>query len=281
MIDTLLGFKQKMGAVYINDRRYPVTWVKVDPCIVTQVKQVEKDNYMAIQLGIGSKKGKNLTKPQIGHLKKTTKNENLTPRFLREVKINEGSNLKVGDEIKIADVFKKGDKVTVTGVSKGKGFAGVVKRWRFAGGPKTHGQSDRERAPGSIGQRTTPGRVYKGKRMAGRMGQDRVTVKGLTLLDIDETNNTITIKGPVPGATGGLVYVRKTGEGEVKVELPVTESLEDEKVDKVDQKEQVKELEQVVLKNKEVDDAKDTKTNEDKNEVESTKSEQDNKTDNQ
>ena len=219
MIDTLLGFKQKMGAVYINDRRYPVTWVKVDPCVVTQVKHTEKDHYMAIQFGIGSKKNKNLTKPQTGHLKKLTNTQNSTPRFLREVKVKEDLNLKVGDEMKITDVFNKGDIVTVTGTSKGKGFAGVVKRWRFAGGPKTHGQSDRERAPGSIGQRTTPGRVYKGKRMAGRMGQDRVTVKGLTLLDIDETNNIVTIKGPVPGSVGGLVYLKKIGEGGAKVEL--------------------------------------------------------------
>jgi len=219
MIDTLLGFKQKMGAVYINDRRYPVTWVKVDPCIVTQVKHAEKDRYTAVQLGIGSKKNKNLTKPQTGHLKKLTNTQNSTPRFLREVVFKDDPNLKVGDIVKIVDVFKKGDIITVTGVSKGKGFAGVVKRWRFAGGPKTHGQSDRERAPGSIGQRTTPGRVYKGKRMAGRMGQDKVTVKGLAILDIDETNNTIVIKGPVPGATGGLVYIKKTGEGGVKVEL--------------------------------------------------------------
>ena len=219
MIDTLLGFKQKMGAVYINGRRYTATWIKVDPCIVTQIKDAEKDGYSAIQLGIGSKKNKKLTKSQTGHLSKLASIQNSTPRFLREVIFKDDPNLKVVDIVKIVDVFKKGDIVTLTGISKGKGFAGVVKRWRFAGGPKTHGQSDRERAPGSIGQRTTPGRVYKGKRMAGRMGQDKVTVKGLTLLDINEINSTIVVNGPVPGTTGGLIYIKKIGEGGVKVEL--------------------------------------------------------------
>lgn len=217
MLDTILGFKQKMGAVYVKDRRFPVTWVKVDPCVVTQVKHMEKNGYMAVQLGLGIKKTKNLTKSLQNHLKKISK-DNKSPRYLREVKVKEESELNVGDFVKLADVLKRGDVVTVTGTSKGKGFAGVVKRWGFAGGPKTHGQSDRERAPGSIGQRTTPGRVYKGKKMAGRMGSDRVSVKSLVVIDIDEKNNLVAIKGAVPGKTGGLVYIRKIGEGGVQVE---------------------------------------------------------------
>jgi large subunit ribosomal protein L3 len=218
MLDTIIGIKQKMGAVYLKDRRFPVTWVKVDPCIVTQVKHLEKDGYAAVQLGTGSKKDKYLTKPLIGHLKKITK-DNKSPRYLREIRIKEDSDLKVSDEVKLTEVLKKGDMVTVTGTSKGKGFAGVVKRWGFAGGPKTHGQSDRERAPGSIGQRTTPGRVYKGKKMAGRMGQDRVTVKSLVVVDIDEKNNLVAITGAVPGVNGGLVYIKKTGESRLKAQL--------------------------------------------------------------
>jgi len=227
MLDTILGFKQKMGAVYINDRRYPVTWVKVEPCVVTQIKHEEKDGYMAVQLGTGSKRIKNVSKPLQGHLKKSPKTqdskEKMLPRFLREVRVKEDSQLKVGDEVKVADVLRAGDVVTITGISKGKGFAGVVKRWKFAGGPKTHGQSDRERAPGSIGNRTSPGRVFKGKRMAGRMGSDRVTVKNLNIIDVDEKNSLIAITGAVPGADKSLVFIKKTGEGGVRAEAEVKE----------------------------------------------------------
>jgi large subunit ribosomal protein L3 len=222
MLDTIIGFKQKMGAVYVGDRRYTVTWVKVDPCVVTQIKHMEKDGYMAVQLGTGSRRIKNITKPLQGHLKITqnakVKSQNTASRYLREIRIKEESDLKEGESVKLTDVLKKGDVVTVTGISKGKGFAGVVKRYNFAGGPKTHGQSDRERAPGSIGQRTTPGRVYKGKRMAGRMGGDRVTMKNLMIVDVDEKNNLVAISGPVPGIIDGLVFVRKTGEGSVFVQ---------------------------------------------------------------
>lgn len=249
MLDTIIGIKQKMGVVYIADRRFPVTWVKVDPCIVTQVKHLEKDGYMAVQLGTGSKRNKNLTKPLQNHLKKALEaqkslraggsqepeaKDNKSPRYLREVRVKEESDLKIGDAVKVVDVLKRGDMVTVTGISKGKGFAGVVKRWGFAGGPKTHGQSDRERAPGSIGQRTTPGRVYKGKKMAGRMGQDRVTVKSLVVVDIDEKNNLVAITGAAPGVNGGLIYIKKTGESRLKAQL-------DEEKKQVENQEQKKE----------------------------------------
>ena len=131
------------------------------------------------------------------------------PRFLREIRVGDVGELKLGAEIKVGDVFAPGDPVRVTGTSKGKGFAGVVKRHHFAGGPRTHGQSDRERAPGSIGQTTTPGRVYRGKRMAGRMGTDTVTVRGLKVIAVDPENNTVTIKGLVPGGRKGLLLVQK------------------------------------------------------------------------
>ncbi len=245
MLNSILGFKQKMGAVYIANRRYPVTWIKLPPCVVTQIKHDEKDGYMAVQLGTGSKKTKNIPKPLQGHLK-TAENQKFAPRYIREVRIKEQTELKVGDEVKAGDVIKPGDIVTVMGVSKGKGFAGVVKRWRFAGGPKTHGQSDRERAPGSIGQRTTPGRVYKGKKMAGRMGSERVTVKNLSVIDLDEKNQLAAIKGAIPGSLDGLIIIRKTGEGGVKVERTESfgdaqeqpssvEAGEGEQVEKVDQ----------------------------------------------
>ena len=230
MLNTVFGFKQKMGAVYLNDRRYPVTWVKVDPSVVTQIKNEEKDGYFAVQLGMGHKSAKNLTKPLQNHLKNVAKDKKY-PRFIREIRLKEASDLNVGSEVKLTDVLKSGDIVTVTGISKGKGFAGVVKRWKFAGGPKTHGQSDRERAPGSIGNRTTPGRVWKGKRMAGRMGSDQVTVKSLNVIDIDEKENLVAITGAVPGAIGRLVIIRKTGEGEVK---KVDQLKEVEQVEKVE-----------------------------------------------
>lgn len=234
MLDTILGIKQKMGSVYVKDRVYPVTWVKVDPCVVTQIKHEEKDGYIAVQLGTGTKPIKNFSKPLQNHLKNVIKDKKL-PRYLREVRVAKESDLKVGDEVKMGDVLKKGDIVAISGISKGKGFAGGVKRWGFAGGPKTHGQSDRERAPGSIGQRTTPGRIYKGKKMAGRMGSDRVTVKNVMIVDSDEKNNLVAITGAVPGAPGALIFIKKIGEGEImvedkQVEAALTEAAVDEEV---------------------------------------------------
>jgi len=154
---------------------------------------------------------------EAGHAKKA--GLDFAPRALKEVKIKEGDqssaegDLPKPDEVlKIEEIFKPGDIVDVTGTSKGKGFAGVVKRHHFRGGPKTHGQSDRLRAPGSIGQTTTPGRVYKGKRMAGHMGQDKVTVKNLRIVDIDPANKKLYISGLIPGAKNSIVYITRTGE---------------------------------------------------------------------
>src|SRR3989304_6688523 len=203
MIDTILGQKGKMSQSFIEARRVPVTAVVAGPCVVTQIKTMDKDGYWAVQLGFGEKKIKNTTKALQGHLKGAIK-DNKAPRFLKEVRLTEDSGLKVGDQVLLSDVFKKGDFVAVVGTSKGKGFQGVVKRWGFHGGPRTHGQSDRERAPGSLGQTTTPGRVFKGKKMAGRMGGDRVTVKNLQVVSVDPEKGEIEISGAIPGTTGGL-----------------------------------------------------------------------------
>ena len=233
MLDTLLGSKKKMSQTFVEGTRVPVTWVKAGPCIVTHIKNMERDGYWAVQLGFGEKKAKNTSKPLQGHLKKSKiqnpKSKIITqkfPRFLREVRLDKEPDVKVGDVINLTDIFKKGDVVTVTGTSKGKGFAGVVKRWGFAGGSRTHGQSDRERAPGSIGQGTTPGRVYKGKKMAGRMGTDRVTIKNLIVVDTKEDEELLALSGPVPGTPRGILIIRKTGEGklsELVEEVPQVE----------------------------------------------------------
>lgn len=189
-------------------RRVGATVVEIQPNFVTQVKTINgKDGYDGIQLGYGTKKS--VKKPQIGHGKKAGFE---TPmRWFREVRAQSQEDMKSGVQISINQVFSIGDAVKVTGTSKGKGFAGTVKRHGFAGGPKTHGQSDRHRAPGSIGQGTTPGRVYKGKKMAGHMGSETVSTKGLEVVGIDMGKNLLTIKGAVPGATGGLIMITKLG----------------------------------------------------------------------
>jgi large subunit ribosomal protein L3 len=219
MINTLLGSKAKMSQAFIEGYRVPVTKVTVGPCVVTQVKKMEKDGYWAVQLGFGERKTKNISKALQGHFQKIT-NSKLQipnyPRYLREVRLDKEPEIKVGDTIKASDIFKAGDIVTITGTSKSKGFAGGVKRWKFAGGPKTHGQSDRQRAPGSIGATTTPGRVLKGKHMAGRMGGERVTIKNLHIVAIDPEKNEMLISGPVPGIPGSLLIIKKTASGSLK-----------------------------------------------------------------
>lgn len=178
--------------------------------VITQIKKTDKESYDSIQLGFGIKK--RTTKSLVGHIKKAgVKN---IPRFFREVRIKDVgamSDLSLGEEIKVSSVLKPGDIIQVTGISKGKGFAGGVKRHHFKGGPRTHGQSDRERAPGSIGQTTTPGRVYRGKRMAGRMGHERVTIKNLEVIDV--LDDLLLIKGLLPGGVNSLVMIRKIADG--------------------------------------------------------------------
>lgn len=178
-----------------------VTLVVAGPCYITQVKTEEKDGYTALQLGFGETK--RLNKPQRGHLKKLP-----SLRYLREVRVKNVQGYQVGQKLD-ASLFSVGDLVDVTGISKGKGFAGVMKRHGFRGGPATHGQSDRARAPGSIGATTTPGRVLKGMRMAGRMGNERVTVQNLKVVLVDPERNLLGVRGSIPGNRGDLVMVRK------------------------------------------------------------------------
>ena len=209
MITGILGRKIGMSQVFLEDgRMVPVTVVQAGPCTVTQVKTEGKDGYVAVQVGFGDKKRAN--RPTRGHLRKRG-----PFRYLREVPVDAVKGVKLGQTLRV-DVFESGDRVDVTGISKGRGFQGVVKRHGFAGGPRTHGQSDRARAPGSIGGTTTPGRVYKGKRMAGHMGNQRVTVRKLEVVQVDVERNLLLIKGAAPGAPNGLLLIRKSREGRRK-----------------------------------------------------------------
>lgn len=196
---------KKIGMTQIFDAAgnvIPVTVIEAGPCYVTQVKTEERDGYRAIQLGFG--KSKSLNKPLEGHLKGLP-----SLRHLREVSVQRSEEYQVGQKFQ-ADLFSVGDLVDVTGISKGKGFTGVMKRHGFHGGPRTHGQSDRARAPGSIGATTTPGRVWKGKRMAGRAGNKRVTVQNLKVVLVDPERNLLAVKGSVPGARNCLLLIRET-----------------------------------------------------------------------
>lgn len=212
MISSIIGTKiEQLYKFDESGKRIPVTRILTGPLHVVKVKTVAKDGYTALQLGLGVRRISTLTKPEIGHLKTAGMDTN-PPRFLKEIRINNSINLgdlQPGMEIKIEKVFAAGDIVQVTGISKGKGFQGVVRRHHFKGGPRTHGQSDRERAPGAIGQTTTPGRVYKGKRMAGRMGGDRVTIKNLKVIGIDVEKNILTVSGLVPGGRNSLLIIQK------------------------------------------------------------------------
>jgi large subunit ribosomal protein L3 len=178
----------------------PVTVIEAGPCVVTQVRTEERDGYVAVQLGFGE--AKNLNKPERGHLKRLG-----LFKHLREFRVD-GDLPALGDKIDVG-IFAENERVDVVGTSKGKGFAGVVKRHHFRGGPKTHGQSDRHRAPGSIGATTTPGRVLKGTKMAGQMGNKRRTQKGLQVIQTDLERNLLLVKGAVPGARNGLLIIKK------------------------------------------------------------------------
>lgn len=203
MIQGLIGKKLGMSQIFDDTGlAHPVTVVEVGPCVVTQVKTEERDGYSAVQLGFGL--SKRLNTPDRGHRKES----GFMSRTLREVKAENAGDFAIGQVIK-ADAFTEGELVDVIGTSKGRGFQGGVKRHGFAGGPKTHGQSDRLRAPGSIGSSATPGRVFKGMRMAGRMGNDRVTVQNLKVLRVDAERNLLLIEGSVPGANEGLVIVQR------------------------------------------------------------------------
>jgi large subunit ribosomal protein L3 len=203
MIQGLIGKKLGMSQIFDDTGlAHPVTVLEVGPCVVTQIKTPERDGYRAVQLGFGL--DKRLNRPERGH----RQGSGFMSRTLREVSASDTADMAVG-QIITADAFAEGELVDVTGTSKGRGFQGVVKRHGFRGGPKTHGQSDRLRAPGSIGSSATPGRVFKGLRMAGRMGNDRVTVQNLKVLRVDPERNLLLVQGSVPGANESLVLVRR------------------------------------------------------------------------
>ena len=204
MFKGLIGRKIGMTQVFDDDgAALPVTLIEAGPCYVTQVKSVESDGYASVQLGFSEVKPTRLTQGQLGHLKRN----DLPPlKVLREFQ-STTPEISEGDVLK-ADVFEKDERVDVVGTSKGRGFAGVVKRWGFSGGPKTHGQSDRLRAPGSLGSGTTPGRVWKGKKGPGRMGNARVTSSNVRVVLVDPERNLIAVDGSVPGPKGGMVVIK-------------------------------------------------------------------------
>ncbi|RLC68187.1 MAG: 50S ribosomal protein L3 [Chloroflexi bacterium] len=188
-----------------NGEAIPVTVIEAGPCYVTQVKTLEKDGYDAVQLGFEEVKPQRLSGGERGHLKRS---KLPALRNLREFLLRPDEEIEEGQRI-LVDVFEVGDQVDVVGFSKGRGFAGAVKRYGFRGGPKTHGQSDRHRAPGSIGATADPGRVWKGKRMPGRMGGARVTAQNLRVEVVDPERNLLAVRGSVPGAKGGLLMIKQ------------------------------------------------------------------------
>lgn len=210
MIRGLIG--RKLGMTQVFDETgvvHPVTVIEAGPCVVTQVKTEGSDGYAALQLGFGL--SKRLNKPEQGQRRAS----GFMSRFLREVKADDPTAYEVGQVIK-ADIFETGELVDVTGVSKGRGFQGGVKRHGFRGGPRTHGQSDRLRAPGSIGSSATPGRVFKGKRMAGHMGHERVTVQNLRVMRVDPERSLLLVKGSIPGPNEGLLIIKRAVKGNSK-----------------------------------------------------------------
>ncbi len=204
MAEAIFGRKVGMTQVFSSAGEVRgVTVVEAGPCVVVQIKTKENDGYDAIQVGFGQRK--RINQPMRGHLKRLGEF-----RYLREIRVEDPNQYTLGQNIG-ADLFEEGDIVNVVGKSKGRGFAGGVKRHHFAGGPKTHGQSDRHRAPGSIGSGTTPGRVRKGLRMAGHMGDEKVTVKNLRVFQSNPERNVLLIEGSVPGGFDGVVRITKTG----------------------------------------------------------------------
>ena len=204
MFKGLIG--RKVGMTQIFDEHgiaIPVTLIEAGPCYVTQIKTKDNDGYSSIQIGFDEAKPKRLTRGQLGHLKRN----DLPPlKVIREFR-TKNPGYSEGEQLEV-DIFSVGDRVDVVGISKGKGFAGVVKRYHFGGGPKTHGQSDRQRAPGSMGAGTTPGRVFKGKKGPGRMGNERVTSSNVSVVLVDIERHLIAVDGSVPGPKGGIVTIK-------------------------------------------------------------------------
>ncbi|HZD11439.1 MAG TPA: 50S ribosomal protein L3 [Candidatus Binatia bacterium] len=222
-VKALLGYKVGMTQLIEEDgRAVPVTIVQAGPCYVTQVKTGDSDGYEAVQIGFGETKERRLTRGQLGHLGRL-KTDDKHPqrkvdtgipavRHLREIRTRSTADYEIGQALTV-EQFDKGERVDISGKSKGRGFTGVVKRHGFGGGPKTHGQSDRWRAPGSIGATSGMSRVIKGMRMAGRSGNEKTTSQNLEVVRIDAERNLIAVKGSVPGAKGSLVLIREARKG--------------------------------------------------------------------
>ena len=230
MINTLLGTKQNMSSAYDKfGRQIPVTYIVADTNVVVGLKENR------VVLGFGkkkkAKKTENIFVKAIGYSPKfikeiTQSTPPTTPQTSEQISQQSTNTISIGDKINVS-IFTAGDLVKVTGITRGKGFAGSVKRWGFAGGPKTHGQSDRHRAPGSIGAGTTPGRVYKGKKMAGHMGNTQLTVTNLEVVEVNLNKNLILVKGSIPGAKNGVLIIEKTGRAKMAKAPEVQKVLEE------------------------------------------------------
>lgn len=201
----LIGRKRGMTRVFSEDGvSTPVTVIEVEPNRVSQLKTIDTDGYNAIQVTVGERKASRVSKPQAGHFAKA---QTAAGRKVAEFRVEDIAELELGAELKV-DIFEAGQKIDISGITKGKGFAGVVKRYGFGGGDATHGNSLSHRAPGSIGQCQTPGRVFKGKKMAGHMGDKKRTLQNLSVVRVDAERNLLLVKGSVPGATGSDVIIR-------------------------------------------------------------------------
>jgi large subunit ribosomal protein L3 len=225
LMKCILGKKMSMTQIWVDDKVVGVTPLMAGPCVITQVKNKEKDGYEALQLAYGERKEKNIKKPQRGHFKKTE----VKPAHVREFRLEKAIDFKIGDVVSV-EAFAVGEVVSATGVSKGRGFQGVVKRHGFHGFRKTHGNKDQERMPGSIGPKG-PAHVFKGTRMGGRMGGDRVTVTNLKIVAIDAEKNILFVSGALPGALNSLVIIKNEGELQVNLKKNATVSNEEAKME--------------------------------------------------
>ena len=207
LIGKKIGMTQVFGA---DGSVVPVTVIQTGPCVVVQKREIERDGYKALQVGFGSKKGQRLNRPEQGHLVKAGKG---AFQVLREFRLDDVARYELGQEIKVSDLFKVGDRVDVSGTSKGRGFAGVIKRWGFSGFPASHGTHEYFRHGGAIGNRSYPGRVFKGKRMAGHWGNERISVQNLEVVGVRAEENLLLVKGAVPGARRGVLLIRRSVKG--------------------------------------------------------------------
>jgi large subunit ribosomal protein L3 len=223
----LLGKKIGMTQVFGADGTVvPVTVIQTGPCVVVQKKDAARDGYDALQVGFGSRKAQRVNKPQQGHFKKAGKG---AFEVLREFRTDKAGEYELGQEIKAGDLFKSGDFVDVAGISKGHGFSGVIKRWSFAGFPGSHGTHEYFRHGGSIGNRSYPGRVFKGKRMAGHWGDERITVQNLEVVEVRPEENLLLIRGSVPGAQRSVVIIKRASKPRKKAQPPAEEKAKEKK----------------------------------------------------